>query len=800
MCESNAVVAYGPVLRCSGFVEGNLRCPFTYTDFLLLDPDDDNVVNDYSASTMIREEPLSIPERVRKMPIIKKLNLDGNKKRKRVDSDEDWTQVKPKKGTACTGLFFTSIGSMPGGVAGIKSQVEANGGTWQTTLKPNTTAILVPETGTASVKTKKKFLDSVDLGIPALLCSYVDALCHRKTHLGRPKKRRTADAEEADRSRGIVLRSRKFAAEYMVGPVKSFAEPMPSIVVEKNEERRTMRPSIKPGSDVLLPEPEAGPKYSVYVDDFNDAYNAPCNVVDIGQGVNKFYKIAVYRRGEKWFFLRKWGRVDDKSWKQANNFLLEEYDKEECIAEFLKKFTQLTGKPFEERFDGTPVPGRHRFLELDGYMWEGNEVEQAEAENVAPEDHSPGNVDRCDLNDAVQALVLLLFSKQLMEEQLAAQHLDLKKMPLGKISRRQLNAAYAVLKELQNLLTEGNDAKENKRWHTIVQAKSNNFYEIIPHAYTLKYTPVPIASLDMLKDKVDVMESLLQVSVANSLMSEALVNAKKVHPLVAQYDTLKADISVVSSSHHDFPMLERALSQTHGSTHMFRLTIQEAFEIRRAGERERNQKFTDVTHRRLLWHGSRTSNFASIICKGLLIAPPEAPVNGYMFGKGVYFADSVSKSAQYCCHSTSHNEGLVMLCEVALGDPLLKIESDSKAAENCTAANCLHTFAIGRTAPAKEEKVASVASKHSVKVFTDCMGPNARGLRMWNAEHKKKLAVEDLSLLYNEYIVYDVAQVVIRYLLRVKFESKDDSESDLDSAATAQSTQSDSDESDLSDS
>jgi hypothetical protein len=32
-----------------------------------------------------------------------------------------------------------------------------------------------------------------------------------------------------------------------------------------------------------------------------------------------------------------------------------------------------------------------------------------------------------------------------------------------------------------------------------------------------------------------------------------------------------------------------------------------------------------------------------ILSKGLLIAPPEAPVTGYMFGKGLYFADVVTK-------------------------------------------------------------------------------------------------------------------------------------------------------------
>lgn len=31
--------------------------------------------------------------------------------------------------------------------------------------------------------------------------------------------------------------------------------------------------------------------------------------------------------------------------------------------------------------------------------------------------------------------------------------------------------------------------------------------------------------------------------------------------------------------------------------------------------------------------GSRASNFGGILSQGLRIAPPEAPVNGYMFGK-----------------------------------------------------------------------------------------------------------------------------------------------------------------------
>ena len=38
--------------------------------------------------------------------------------------------------------------------------------------------------------------------------------------------------------------------------------------------------------------------------------------------------------------------------------------------------------------------------------------------------------------------------------------------------------------------------------------------------------------------------------------------------------------------------------------------------------------------RQLLWHGSRLTNWVGILSQGLRIAPPEAPVTGYMVGHG----------------------------------------------------------------------------------------------------------------------------------------------------------------------
>ncbi|XP_019863495.1 PREDICTED: poly [ADP-ribose] polymerase 2-A-like, partial [Amphimedon queenslandica] len=92
------------------------------------------------------------------------------------------------------------------------------------------------------------------------------------------------------------------------------------------------------------------------------------------------------------------------------------------------------------------------------------------------------------------------------------------------------------------------------------------------------------------------------------------------------------------------------------------------FNLERHGEKKRYKPFSKLDNRMLLWHGSRLTNFVGILSQGLRIAPPEAPVTGYMFGKGVYFADMVSKSANYCWTSPQSPVGLMLLCEVALGN------------------------------------------------------------------------------------------------------------------------------------
>lgn len=80
----------------------------------------------------------------------------------------------------------------------------------------------------------------------------------------------------------------------------------------------------------------------------------------------------------------------------------------------------------------------------------------------------------------------------------------------------------------------------------------------------------------------------------------------------------------------------------------------------------------------LLWHGSRIANFVGILSQGLRIAPPEAPVSGYLFGKGIYLADLAEKSIHYCRSGTSP-KALILLIEGALGNPNILLTSSYQA-------------------------------------------------------------------------------------------------------------------------
>lgn len=135
-----------------------------------------------------------------------------------------------------------------------------------------------------------------------------------------------------------------------------------------------------------------------------------------------------------------------------------------------------------------------------------------------------------------------------------------------------------------------------------------------------------------------------------------------------------------------------------------------AWKVTNLQTQERFDKFVkdnNITNTKLLFHGSRSENFWSIIKTGLVLRPTNAVITGKMFGFGCYYAPKCAKSIGYTSLSGSYwarggsNVAYMALFDVAYGVPYNVYEFNSKYYDLTydklqkfqPGANCLHAHA-----------------------------------------------------------------------------------------------------------
>ena len=93
-----------------------------------------------------------------------------------------------------------------------------------------------------------------------------------------------------------------------------------------------------------------------------------------------------------------------------------------------------------------------------------------------------------------------------------------------------------------------------------------------------------------------------------------------------------------------------------------------------------------IATKKKLWHGSRNENWGSIFINSLQLNP-NAAITGKMFGKGIYFAPSPSKSFGYTSYHGSYWAGgrsstaFMGIFAVAYGNPLMVSSSGDYASQ-----------------------------------------------------------------------------------------------------------------------
>uniref|UniRef100_A0AA85IP63 Poly [ADP-ribose] polymerase n=1 Tax=Trichobilharzia regenti TaxID=157069 RepID=A0AA85IP63_TRIRE len=507
--------------------------------------------------------------------------------------------------------------------------------------------------------------------------------------------------------------------------------------LEFDDDQEMMRLKLKNGA-VVDPQSELEHKASVLKDERGKFMTAVLGMVDLVKGSNSFYKLQALQadKSQRCWVFRAWGRIGTpiggtktEAFPNATS----------ARASFRDLYLEKTGNHWDERENFKKMPHKFYELELD-YNNSSSDIKEIQSVSQIPSK----------LHPSVQSLLRFICDIKSMEKAMAEFELDLRKMPLGKLSRNQIREAYEVLNSLSQLVSNKGNSKSSSLNTTQVLSESTRFYTLIPHDFGMKAPPL-LDNKKLIRTKIHMLEDLLEIELAYKILSSSKSNSEK-NPLDEHYEQLHTKLEPLDNNCEDYKRILDYVRETHGSTHThYKLEVLDIFEVQRDGEEDRYAKSKSAQHnKQLLWHGSRQTNWMGILSQGLRIAPPEAPSTGYMFGKGIYFADIVSKSANYCFATQVQPEGLLLLCEVALGDMNECLRSDDTALPP----NYHSRKGIGSVTP------------DPTTFYT-----NPDGV-VYPIGKPIESKVPNTTLCYNEYIVYDVSQVKQKYLVRVKFQYK----------------------------
>lgn len=417
-----------------------------------------------------------------------------------------------------------------------------------------------------------------------------------------------------------------------------------------------------------------------------------------------------------------WGRI---STTIGSTKIQKASDKNHAVGVFMSIYADKTANTFGTVFEKRPG----KFYHLD--------IEESATEIRR-------QLVKSQLDDRVLNIMQLMFDEKIMVDTLIAFNIDLEIMPLGKISKIEIDAAFDVLTRLKILCSADGIQHEPKTKFKICEL-SNQFYSFVPHAFDVR-RPTKIETPALVNEKWNMLHNLKELHFAYGLINGA-TNVLE-NPFDECFRKLNTIVEPLGKDSDDYKMICEYARNSHAPYHSdYTLEVLDAFCVDRNGEKERFRKYAELGNRMLLWHGSRLTNFAGIFTNGLRIAPPEAISSGYYFGKGIYFANMISKSANYCRHQLKNNVGLMLLCEAPLG----KMKRFGASVHPNLGSSFNSVIGFGQTY-LDPSKTICFQNKFNVPL----------GTPVYDASIQSKLR-------HDEYVVYDEAQVNIKYLVQVKF-------------------------------
>ncbi|XP_072276486.1 protein mono-ADP-ribosyltransferase PARP3 [Pyxicephalus adspersus] len=470
-------------------------------------------------------------------------------------------------------------------------------------------------------------------------------------------------------------------------------------------------------------------------------FDCMLNQTNIGHNNNKFYIIQLIHcpqsKPPQYVSWNRWGRVGEVGQSKATHFA----DVEAAKKDFEKKFKDKTKNNWSQRDNFTAHPGKYTMIEVQHDDDEDTGEAMVKVDTV---DGMAKKVKPCSLDKPTQELMTLIFSSDMFKDAMQTMNLDIKKMPLGKLSKGQIAKGFDALEELQAAI----DRKAGKK---TLSDLSSRFYTIIPHNFGRQIPPV-IDTQEILQAKKDMLLVLADIELAQTLQADKVKQEQESqleevpHPLDVDYQLLKCQLNLLDPKSEEYKVIDTYVKNT-GSTYR-KLKILNVWRVDRDMEEERLKEHKDIENRRLLWHGTNVAVVAAILKSGLRIMPH----SGGRVGRGIYFASENSKSAGYV-GCTTKGLGIMFLNEVALGKEHHITRDDSSLKKAPPGYDSVVARGITEPDPKKDYELNLGGRKIIVP-----QGPPI-----------KMSKFQDSFFSQSEYLVYKESQARMRYLLLIQF-------------------------------
>ena len=409
---------------------------------------------------------------------------------------------------------------------------------------------------------------------------------------------------------------------------------------------------------------------------------SPFNTVD--EAKDEFRKIFKSKTGNIWDQRNNFERMKGKymllSYNKVQlkpNELLKPFDYNKCpqsnlnnteIHSLLKAFTDnsIIAKAFKEsgvdtEFFNYSMLNKELLLKARGYLLElykkVQELENIRKINVNLLNQNQNQNKKKQENDNSQ-------EKMDLDEDNSKKSKRSKSKSKSQSKKKESSGDINDIKTLKDK-TEAIITKTNE-----IMALSSRYYELIPKAKFKNSCILPFDRLDDVKNEIQIIDNLTYVEKAVNILLGANNRINAINPLDYIYNSLQTYFELLIKDSPEFMTIEKYIKNTSGNDKVINI-----FRVTRKGETERIDKFKDLPNHYLLFHGTKIFNLIGIFSNGLKIAPPEAPMTGYMFGKGIYLADMYQKSINYCDtiqeknnKKKAKNFSYILLCEAALGN------------------------------------------------------------------------------------------------------------------------------------